>query len=106
MYIKAHVIEDQLGRGSSPIDKHEYINADYIVKMEPVDIYLKEHDVHVYYVYIHMHTGEIYRIQRDSYLDAIELINHLLDCKIAGTDIATIPDDVKFKLCRCSNYAG
>lgn len=97
MYIVARVIEE--GRGCIPDDRHEYINADYIEKIIPVDIHIKEHDMHVYYVCIHMHAGDVYKIKRDSYLDAIELINNLLDNKIAGTDILTFPDDVKFRLC-------
>ena len=97
MYIVAHVIEE--GRGCIPDDRHEYINADYIKKIVPEDIHLKEHDVHVYYVYIHMHAGDVYKIQRDSYLDAIEFINNLLDSKVAGTEFLKFPDDAKFKLC-------
>lgn len=97
MYIVAHVIEE--GRGHIPSDRHEYINADHIKKIVPEDIHITEHDVHVYYVCIYMLEGDIYKIRRGSYLDAIELVNNLLDNKIAGTDILTYPDDVKFKLC-------
>lgn len=97
MYIVAHVIE--VGRGCIPDDRHEYINADYIEKIVPVDIHIKEHDMHVYYVCIHMHAGDVYKIKRDSYLDAIEFINNLLDARVAGTEFMKLPDDVKFRLC-------
>lgn len=97
MYIVAHVIEE--GRGCIPSDRREYINVDYITKIVPVDVHITEHDMHVYYVCIHMDNGDIYKIRRDSYLDAIEFINNLLDSKIAGTDVMKYPDDVKFKLC-------
>ena len=97
MYIVAHVIEE--GRGCIPDDRHEYINADYIEKIVPVDIHIKEHDMHVYYVCIHMHAGDVYKIKRDSYLDAIEFINNLLDARVAGTEFMKLPDDVKFRLC-------